>query len=155
MTAAYTIANNALTKSRAPSFIVPLGPTAKKGLQHGAPLLSLRLKNARLVLLFRAKSTSTEGTFAPPRCLAPAACCPRSSWADIVPPPRHRCATGRSGRLRRSNIIGHGCAARLDEPIGTGWLLVPAVRPFGVLMVGVDGELLRLIAGDDRCRLRR
>jgi hypothetical protein len=50
---------------------------------------------------------------------------------------------------------GMECAARLDEPIGTGWLLVPAVRPFDVLMVGVDGELLRLIAGDDRCRLRR
>jgi hypothetical protein len=41
MTAAYTIATNALTKSRAPSFIVPQGPTDKKGLQHGAPLLSL------------------------------------------------------------------------------------------------------------------
>jgi hypothetical protein len=41
MTAAQTLANNALTKSRAPSFIVPQGPTEKKGLRHGAPLLSL------------------------------------------------------------------------------------------------------------------
>ena len=98
----------------------------------------------------RAKSMRTRGTFFRHCAASPGSVLPAIVVVLIVPPPRDGRA---SGALRPTSPVEYHRAwivQRVQTNL-SGWVGF-SCQPFSLLalMVGVDGELLRLIVGDDR-----